>query len=176
MDDRLALVPREARRYQGEPAGIVTRSMAVALDALVVAAGLAGCWAGLNVVRFLAEPRDFQAMGTSLNGGVVTALVVSVAYLTGAWAGPGRTYGNRLMGLRVVDRQRRPLRPLRALLRALLCVGFPVGLIWSVPSTSRSSLQDVVLGTVVIYDWPPRHDVAEATGRPGLGEGDGARP
>jgi hypothetical protein len=52
------------------------------------------------------------------------------------------------------------MRPLSALLRAILCVIFPIGLLWSVVSDSSRSLQDVLLRTSVIYDWnvrvPPR--------------------
>jgi hypothetical protein len=42
----------------------------------------------------------------------------------------------------------------RAGLRALLCVIFPVGLFWSAVSRRRS-VQDVVMRSVVVYDWHP---------------------
>ena len=48
----------------------------------------------------------------------------------------------------------------RALLRAALCVGFPIGLLWCAVSPSRRSLQDAVLRTSVVYDWRPRGEAA----------------
>jgi len=48
----------------------------------------------------------------------------------------------------------------RALMRALLCALFPVGLLWVAVSARNKSLQDIVSGTSVMYDWhsadPPR--------------------
>lgn len=161
-DDRLALVPRQARRFQGEPAGVVTRTVAAAADALTVATTLVVSYAGLHAVMFMADPRDFEVLRTSLGVGVALAIGVCVVYLTAAWATTGRTYGFRLMGLRLVARDRRPPRLLRALLRALLCVGFPVGLLWSVVGDRRRSLQDLLLGTAVIHDWPSRSSAAPA--------------
>jgi hypothetical protein len=38
------------------------------------------------------------------------------------------------------------------ILRAIACVLFPLGLLWSGISASRRSLQDLVLRTVVVYD------------------------
>ena len=84
---------------------------------------------------------------------MTTALAAFVLYLTVAWSLSGRTYGDHLMGLRVVDRHGRTPRPLRAFVRALLYVVFPIGLLWCIGNRSRRTLQDRVLGTSVIYDW-----------------------
>jgi uncharacterized RDD family membrane protein YckC len=62
------------------------------------------------------------------------------------------------MGLRVVDRRGRKPAVLVALLRAGFCVLVPVGLLWCAVSRSRSSLQDIVLRTSVVYDWRPRQE------------------
>ena len=35
----------------------------------------------------------------------------------------------------------------------MLCVVFPVGLLWSAVSRERRSLQDLVVRSVVVYDW-----------------------
>ena len=61
------------------------------------------------------------------------------------------------MGLRVVDRQGRSPRLTRSLLRAVFCVLFPLGLLWCGVVRSRKSVQDLVLGTSVVYDWMPEH-------------------
>jgi uncharacterized RDD family membrane protein YckC len=83
-------------------------------------------------------------------------LVVLVCYLTSSWAIAGRTYGDRVLGLRVVDRLGRAPRPGRALLRAVLCAIFPLGLLWVAVRRDRMSVQDLVVRTSVIYDWTPR--------------------
>lgn len=176
MQDSLLLIPQRARRYQGEPAGLMTRSIAGTVDAVVVGAALVASYAGLNAVIFIFDPRDFQATRASWEVTLGIALVACVVYLTSAWAGTGRTYGDRLMGLRVVDRHRRRIRLPRALGRALLCVTFPVGLLWSLPSVSRRSVQDVVLRTAVVYDWTSRRSDAEPGLAPqGVGHGDTGR-
>ena len=72
-----------------------------------------------------------------------------------AWSSTGRTYGHHMMGLRVVGPHGDRLSPPRALLRAVLCVGFPIGLLWCAVSRSRRSVQDVLVRTSVIYDWQP---------------------
>jgi hypothetical protein len=43
-----------------------------------------------------------------------------------------------------------------ALLRAALNVVFPLGLAWVAISRQNRSVQDVALGTSVIYDWTVR--------------------
>jgi hypothetical protein len=40
----------------------------------------------------------------------------------------------------------------RAVLRAALCVVFPLGLLWCALSRHRRSLQDLVVGSAVVYD------------------------
>jgi uncharacterized RDD family membrane protein YckC len=77
---------------------------------------------------------------------------VAVVYLAVAWATTGRTYGTRLLGLRVLSTRYTRLGWTRSVLRALACVLLPVGLLWCGVSPSRRSLQDVVLGSVVVYD------------------------
>ena len=79
--------------------------------------------------------------------------VLLILYLAVSWMGNGRTYGNHVMGLRVVNRLGRRLHPLGALVRAVLYVIFPIGLLWVLVSGQNRSLQDLVLRTSVIYDW-----------------------
>jgi uncharacterized RDD family membrane protein YckC len=76
-------------------------------------------------------------------------------YLTAGWALAGRTYGSRLMGLRVLSSRLRLLGWTRSFMRALTCVVWPVGLLWCGISRTRLSLADVVLRTVVVYDTEP---------------------
>ena len=155
-DGGVSPIPREARPYQGQRAGLVTRLVANSIDALVVAVVLLGAYAALNALLFMIDPRGFEFAQTSLLFSVTSALAVSVAYLTLAWATTGRTYGCHVMGLRVVSRRGRRLRPLVALLRAVFCTFFPIGLLWCAGSRAHRSVQDVALRTSVVYDWMPR--------------------
>ena len=61
--------------------------------------------------------------------------------------------GKQLAGLRVVDRVGRRLSVWRALARAVLYVLFPIGLLWVLASRRNASAQDLVVRTVVVYDW-----------------------
>jgi len=161
MEQRISPVPREARPYQGERAGLVTRVIANSVDALSVSAALVVSYCAFNAAMFLLNPREFEFARPSVLLNLTALLVVLVLYLALAWATTGRTYGAHVMGLRVVGRSGHRVRPWMALLRALFSVGFPIGLFWCAVSTSRRSLQDVVLRTAVIYDWRPRHEVED---------------
>ncbi len=156
MTEHISPVPREARAYQGQRAGMVTRVAAGAIDAVVVVVVVVVAYLGLNAVALLVRPRSFSFV--TVPGQVVIgfALVVAVLYLAGFWAMAGRTYGCHVMGLRIVDRHGGHPGPVVALLRAVLYVAFPVGLLWCAVGSSRRSVQDVVLGTHAIYDWLPR--------------------
>jgi uncharacterized RDD family membrane protein YckC len=149
----LSAIPREARPYQGTTAGLLTRLIAGGIDAVCVVAMLVVTYLGINGARFVANPVGFHFRGATLILSVVAGLVVLVVYLTLAWSITGRTYGDHVMGLRVLGRRGRRVRFLAAFLRALLCTVFPVGLLWCAVSASRRSVQDLVVRTTVVYDW-----------------------
>jgi uncharacterized RDD family membrane protein YckC len=155
-EEGLSPIPREARPYQGHPAGLVSRSLANVVDGLLVGAVLVVGYVGLNAAIFVVDPQTFTFIDPSLLWIVFWAELVTVGYFTGAWASTGRTYGCHLMGLRVVGRRGGRVRPLVSLSRALLCVNFPIGLLWCAVSPRERSLQDVLLRTAVVYDWRPR--------------------
>jgi uncharacterized RDD family membrane protein YckC len=151
----LTSVPQEARAFQGRRAGVVSRVLAAAVDLallLVLLTCLYLGWAGLLLVI---DPVRFKFPTPSRVLILTAAAVVLVGYLTESWTTSGRTFGDRVLGLRVVDRQGRRLRHGRAVLRALFCTVFPVGLLWVAVSGGRHSIQDMVLRTAVIYDWSP---------------------
>jgi uncharacterized RDD family membrane protein YckC len=164
-------VPRDARPFQGQPAGIVTRLVAAVLDGVVVGVVLVAGYAGLAGFKFLLDPRNFQFPEIGLLFSLTAAFVVAFVYLTAAWTLAGRTYGYLVMGLRVLGwGGRRRLRLPGAALRALFVVAFPIGILWVPVSRGNRSIQDVVLGSRVIYDWQPRahrvdsDDVTSASG------------
>ncbi len=157
----ISAVPKAARPYQGAPAGIVTRTVANTVDALVVGAVLGAGYLGWAAFLFLLDPRSFQFPEVSFLFSFTAATVVSVVYLWLAWWLAARTYGDHVMGLRVHGRRGHRLGPLRSLARAGFCVFFPIGLLWCVVSPERRSVQDVVLWTSVVYDWRPGADDGE---------------
>jgi uncharacterized RDD family membrane protein YckC len=149
-------VPREARGIQGLAAGIVTRTAANTVDFLSMTCVLTAGYAAWFAMRFLIRPVHFTAPSPPFVVVLVCAGTVLVVYFTVSWATTGRTYGDHLLGLRVVDSRGRRLRWRAALVRAVLCVGFPIGLFWAVVSVTGRSLQDTVLRTRVVYDWAVR--------------------
>jgi uncharacterized RDD family membrane protein YckC len=151
-------LPREARPYQGQRAGVVTRFLAAAIDGAVVWLVLAVAYVGYAGLRFLFDPRGFTFPDAGLVFSLLAAFVVLVVYLTAAWWLSGRSYGCLVMGLRVVNHRGGRLRLAGALVRALFCAAFPIGLLWVAVSRENRSVQDMVLRTSVIYDWQPRVD------------------
>ncbi|WP_329000132.1 RDD family protein [Kribbella sp. NBC_00709] len=154
-DEPVSIVPREAQPYQGRRAGLVSRSIAGVIDGVVVVVALLGGYLAVNGLRFLINPRGFRISEASPLPGVATGLLILVGYLCVAWSTTGWTYGCHVMGLRVVSRGGRRLRPIVALLRAVFCALFPLGLLLCAVGSQRSSVQDLVLRTSVIYDWRP---------------------
>jgi uncharacterized RDD family membrane protein YckC len=157
-------VPREARPYQGRRAGLVTRLAANTIDAGVVAVVLVVAYLGRVALSYMVDPLGFRFPDPAVLLSLTWAFVVLVVYLTGAWSISGRTYGDHVMGLRVVGRGGRPLRLSGAFVRALFCAVFPIGLLWCAGSRERRSVQDVLLRTSVVYDWQPRASKAVAAG------------
>jgi uncharacterized RDD family membrane protein YckC len=136
-------------------AGVVSRLLAAAIDTAVVVILTALLDLAAAGGRFLWSPVDFRWPRPTTAVTVVVLLLVAVVYLGVGWALTGRTYGSRLMGLRVLSSRNQLLGWTRSMLRALMSVLWPVGLLWCGISRSRLSLADVVLRTVVVYDAQP---------------------
>jgi len=153
VDPRLSVIPLAARGLQGRRAGLISRLLANTVDFGVVAGIVAGGYAGVAALRFLWNSRSFTFPAPGFGLLVVAGGVVMVLYLAACWTATGRTYGDHLLGLRVVGRQGRRLRPVPAMLRACLCVLFPIGLFWIMISRDNRSAQDVLLRSSVVYDW-----------------------
>ncbi len=153
---RISPVPREARPFQGQRAGLVTRSIAGILDALVIGALLLSGYLGLVGLIFLLNPRSFTWPQLGVAFSLAAAFLVAFVYFTVFWALSGRTYGYLVMGLRVLGIGGRRLRLFGAALRAAFVVLVPIGILWIPFSRHNKSLQDLFLGTRVVYDWEPR--------------------
>lgn len=143
----------EAAETEHRPAGIVTRVAAMCVDIAMVIAIALVIYVTIAGARFIWSPTTFSWPDVPVIFTVAAQLALAVAYLTASWAMTGRTYGDSLLGLRVVDRRGRIPGWTLSFLRAAFCTFFPIGLFWVVLSPQRRSIQDVVLRTVVVYDW-----------------------
>jgi uncharacterized RDD family membrane protein YckC len=148
-------VPEVAREFQGERAGFATRFLACIIDVSLVALLMMGIWLGIEILQLIFTPGvdvDPPRAATL----VVWGYVFTTLYWTTAWATTGRSLGAWVMGVRVVNRKGDRVHVPVALARAAFSVGFPIGLGWAIVSKRNRSVQDVVLRTIVIYDWSLR--------------------
>jgi uncharacterized RDD family membrane protein YckC len=146
-------VPAAAREFQGQRAGIVSRVLANTVDFGVLVGVLVGGYIGWAALRFLIDPATFTFPQVKPAWVLLIGGCLLVLYFWISWATTGRTVGNKVMGLRVVSFRGRLMRWSGALLRAIFCVLFPIGLFWAVISRRNRSVQDTVIRTSVVYDW-----------------------
>jgi len=169
-----------ATRVHGEPAqprleyqGLVTRGIAIAIDAAVVngVAVVVVTAAGL-VVSALSLPNGLDTALVALGAWVF--LVWSAAYFVICWSSTGQTPGNRVMQIRVVRaKDGAALRPWRALMRlfGLMLAALPLflGFLPILLNDRRRGLQDVIGGSVVVgaADAPGRRSPGSSRLNPG---------
>ncbi|CUR57633.1 membrane hypothetical protein [metagenome] len=159
-------VPVEARPFQGQRAGAVTRTVANAIDAAIALAVIVAAYIGWSILLFLRSPPRFSFPSPSFLSLLVAWGAVLLVYFVLGWGTTGRTYGNHILGLRVVNHRGGRLSWTGALLRAVFCLALPIGLYWVLISPSNRSVQDNVLRTSVIYDWTTRRELAGGQARP----------
>jgi uncharacterized RDD family membrane protein YckC len=136
-------------------AGVGSRAIALALDALAVAVILAVGGALVAAVASLAG-----GIRPHWVGGIVVGFgwaIVTCAYFTLCWSTVGQTPGMRLLGLRVERRKAgRELSLGRSLVRTigLLLAIIPcfAGFLPCLFDARRRGLPDYLAGTVVVYD------------------------
>jgi uncharacterized RDD family membrane protein YckC len=143
----------EARALQGHRAGFASRVVADLVDLGV--AWLLGLSVLLiaGVVGYLLTGPPFRLPALPNWLDAIAGAAIAVAYLALTRAATGRSVGKQLAGLRVVDRTGRRLTLWRSFMRAVLYVLFPAGLLWVLASRPNASVQDLVVGTAVVYDW-----------------------
>ncbi len=133
--------------------GLVTRALALAVDAAVInlAALGVGTAAGL-ALSILELPSSVEAVLFGLGG--LAYFVWTVAYFVVFWSTTGQTPGNRLLHIRVVDARGGELRPRRALLRLagllLAAAPFLAGFLPVLVDPRRRGLHDMLARTVVV--------------------------
>lgn len=135
-------------------AGIVSRGLAALVDMVVVIVTMGLLYLGLALTTLIVNPTSFRFPAPNLIFSSAVTFAVSVLYLTVCWTLSGRTVGAVLLGVRVVGRRAERLALPVAALRAFACVLFPIGLLWVAVDRGRRSVQDILLGSRVVYDRP----------------------
>jgi uncharacterized RDD family membrane protein YckC len=131
----------------------VSRTLAAVLDGLVLLAVLTGSYLAWAAIVFLWNPSAFRLPTPSRPLVVIVGYLVAIAYMTLCWRISGRTYGDQVIGLRLLGRGDRELGLATALARAVFCAVLPLGLLWTAVSRDNRSLADLLLRTSVRYEW-----------------------
>lgn len=155
----------------GAYAGLVTRTIAFALDAALVngVALLVGVAIGLGV-SILHLPKQVETAIAAILG--VMWVLWLVGYFAFFWSTTGQTPGDRVMRIRVIDRHNRgPLRPLRAALRfgGVILAAIPLfaGILIMLWDDHQRCLQDRLARTIVVdvpKPVPPAQRLQSAAG------------
>lgn len=148
----LQTLPVAARALQGERAGFFTRVIAAVIDVVVVGAIIIGIWIGVWLFLLVFNPLVDYGMprpGYFVLGGYFLMWL----YWTWTWSTSGRSIGQNLMGVRVLDRRGGRPKWTLAAVRSAFCVVFHFGILWILVSRRNRSVQDVVLRTRVVHDW-----------------------
>jgi uncharacterized RDD family membrane protein YckC len=136
-------------------AGLVTRLLAFAVDVVVIdlVALLVG---GVVAIAASVFPVPHDVRTVLAAAGVAAGVLWAFGYFAFFWSSSGRTPGNRIMQIRVLDaRAARPLPLGRAIARvfaailsaAILFLGFAL----IVVDRRRRGLHDLIAGSVVVY-------------------------
>jgi uncharacterized RDD family membrane protein YckC len=142
-----------ATSLQGARAGLVSRLVANAIDAVVVIVLVLVAYLSAAGLSFFFDPQDFEFPKPHLLLTTSLSTSVTAVYLALGWWISGRTPGKQVVGLRVIDLDGSSVGLGRSIARAVACVLFPVGFLWSAFSIRQASIQDLALNTAVIYDW-----------------------
>ncbi len=134
-------------------AGVVSRGLSAMVDAVVVLGLVVGAYAVKAAAVFLVDPRGFVPPDTTFGWFLNGWILLAIGYLAVSWAVLGGTRGDKVMGLRVLTAAGAPPGLVRCTVRAILCVLFPLGLLWVAVSRRQRSVQDLLLRTHVVYDW-----------------------
>ena len=159
-DYQAQILPKDAIALQGDRAGFMSRAIAAAIDVLIVFLMVLGTIAVIWMISFIIDPMspgtpltDADKRVPSVAAMIMYGYILNAIYWSVFWHYGGRTIGNLVMGLRVVNRRGEQMGWGTSIVRALFCTVFPFGLLWAIFSGANRSVQDVVLRTNVIYDW-----------------------
>lgn len=150
------LEPRSDAARHGEAAvayaGLVTRTIAIVLDLLLIdLVALAVAAAVLLIFAVFALSSRDHTVALIIGGAAF--LVWVIGYFTSFWTTTGQTAGSRVMHIRVVRSDGRPLRTRHAVVRlGAMVLSLPLFWgYWPILATDRRrSVPDAISGTVVI--------------------------
>jgi len=133
--------------------GVVTRTLAFAVDAAIINAVAVLTAAVIALaLSVLSLGNDLEAALVAIGG--VAYVLWSVGYFVGFWSTTGQTPGARLLRFRVCTYAMGPLKPRRALLRfaGLVLAAIPLfaGFLPILFDDRRRGLQDILARTVVV--------------------------
>jgi uncharacterized RDD family membrane protein YckC len=140
-------------------AGLISRSMAYVLDALIVAVFTGVTATALGLVASVVGNVAHELSETVLSSYLKFLPFIFAFYCTLFWALAGRTPGMTVLGLRVVRFDGGPVGWTAALIRAVLLAFFPIGALWLLVDRRRQGLQDKVARTTVLRLSSPRDEV-----------------
>jgi uncharacterized RDD family membrane protein YckC len=151
-------VPYEPQPYIAIPyAGFWIRVVAYVIDSVIL--GVIGFVLGFvfAILALISNPNalaDSQSTPVNLLSNVVD-LLISFGYFAGLWTLNGGTYGQRWLGLRVVDAGTfEPVRPAQAAIRwigmVLSFLALFLGVIWVAFDGRKQGWMDKLAGTVVV--------------------------
>ena len=136
-------------------AGLVTRTLAFALDIAIIdaAALITGGVVALGLSA-LELPDTVKTVLAAV--GALIAVIWTVGYFAWFWSATGQTPGDRVLGLQVIHAETgRPLPLARATLRVgalvLSAIPFCAGFLMILFDDRRRALHDRLVGTVVVY-------------------------
>jgi uncharacterized RDD family membrane protein YckC len=135
---------------RAEYAGPVSRTIAYAIDAVMVAVlfTAAATVAGLIASVIGARAHDLARAAASAYLLVLPAMLAFYSMLF--WSLAGRTPGMALLGLRVVTTGSRSLSWLSAFVRAIVLAYFPIGALWALVDRRHQAVHDKLARTVVV--------------------------
>jgi uncharacterized RDD family membrane protein YckC len=135
-------------------AGIVSRAVALAIDAAVLTGGFAVVSGVFGLILSLFTSVEVSSPGAVLSVAAMWSIVVA-GYFVLFWTLAGETPGMRLMRLRVLDAQGRPPRFGRSVLRLigaiLAAIPFFAGYLLILVDDRRRGLHDMIARTVVVH-------------------------
>ena len=135
-------------------AGIVSRTVALAIDAAALTLGFAVASGVLGLILSLFTAVEISSPGAVLSAAALWSIVVAT-YFVLFWTLAGETPGMRLMALRVRNAAGDPPGFGKALVRfaglVLAAIPFCAGFLPILFDERRRGLQDMLAGTTVVY-------------------------
>jgi uncharacterized RDD family membrane protein YckC len=144
--------PSVAQPAERVYAGFVTRTIAFAIDAVLIDVAALGVAAVVALV-FSVFPVSSNVHDVFVAAGGVLFVIWTITYFVVFWTTTGQTPGNRVMRIRVLRAAGDRLRPRHALVRLLgMLIGLVLllGYLPILVNDRRRGLHDAMAGTVVI--------------------------